>query len=674
MSGAALLSQLPELPKIPGRATPERAPIDAFRLAIAEQVHKALPEKISLEAAYEGVSQTTKGDSDFNVALPRYRLGGKPDEWAKKVAEGFQQNSYVGHVEQQGGFAHYYINYTTFARLTMGTIAHMSENYAKTESPTDQYGSHKTFEGKSALVEFSSVNIAKPFHAGHLRSTIIGAFLANLYEMNGWTVQRWNYLGDWGKQFGLLAVGWKRFGSDESLKTDAVKHLYDVYVRINKVAEPTIPEGTPEAEIASIKAEAEAVHDEARKYFKGMEDGDEECLKYWRLFRDLSIKKLKETYARLNIRFDEYNGESQVSKEQVAAVMEKLKSSDFVVEDKGALVADLTPYKLEKAIVQRKDGTPLYLTRDIASIIHRMTERNEGKGFDKLVYVIASQQDLHTAQFFKIVELMGYEWAKPSEGKLLHVNFGMVMGMSTRKGTVVFLDDILEQTRDNMHNVMRGNDAKYAQVEDPEAVADMVGMTAVKIQDMAAKRGNNYTFDWSRMLSFEGDTGPYLQYNHARMCSVERKNRDVGLELPSPINPDEIRVDLLTEKKAREILVLLANFPDVTRAAMRDHQPSTIVTYCFKLCHNVSSAWDTLQVKGAERDAALARLWLYRCAREVLGIALRLLTNTRECRSALFSFSHIDGDWPCSPHSFLSPIYLPCSVFWCPFPPAAERM
>ena len=480
-------------------------------------------------------------------------------------------------------------------------ISSMSAEYKTSKAPTASYGSNLSGQGKTALVEFSSVNIAKPFHAGHLRSTIIGAFLANLYETSGWKVSRWNYLGDWGKQFGLLAVGWKRFGSDEKLENDAVKHLYDVYVAINKVAEPTIPEGASEEEIVNIKKEAEGVHDEARKYFKGMEDGDEECLKYWRLFRDLSIKKLKDTYARLNIHFDEYNGESQVSKEQVDAVMQKLRKCDFLIEDKGALVADLTPYKLEKAILQRKDGTPLYLTRDIASILHRMEDRNDGKGFDKLVYVIASQQDLHVAQFFKIVELLGYEWAKPSEGKLLHVNFGMVQGMSTRKGTVVFLDDILEQVRENMHGVMRTNEQKYSQVTDPEGTADRIGMTAVKIQDMSGKRGNGYVFNWDRMLSFEGDTGPYLQYNHARLCSVERKNKEAGLELPEPINPEEIRIDLLSEPKAREVIMMLASYPDVIRNAMRDQQPSTIVTYCFKLCHAVAGAWDILQVKGVEK-------------------------------------------------------------------------
>ncbi|KDN37527.1 arginyl-tRNA synthetase, partial [Tilletiaria anomala UBC 951] len=628
----SLLSQLPELPNLPG-TEPSRAPLDCFRIAIADQVHKALPEQISLDKALEGVMLTTKGDSDFNVALPRYRLGGKPDDWAKKVTEKAQVNGYIESITQQGGFVHYKVRTSTLAKLTLSYISSMTAEYEKSKSPTAPYGSNLSAQGKTAIVEFSSVNIAKPLHAGHLRSTIIGAFLANLYEANGWTVERWNYLGDWGKQFGLLAVAWRRFGDEQKLETDAVKHLYEIYVAINRIAEPSFPDGTSEQDTAQAKAEAEEVHNQAREFFKGMEDGDEACLKLWRLFRDLSIKKLKKTYARLNIHFDEYNGESQVTKEQINNVLKRLHEvPGLLSEDKGAVIADLTKYKLEKAIIQRKDGTPLYLTRDIASIIHRMTDRHDGKGYDRLVYVIASQQDLHVAQFFKIVELLGYEWAKPSAGKLVHVNFGMVLGMSTRKGTVVFLDDILEQARDNMHAVMRTNEVKYAQVEDPEATADQVGMTAVKIQDMSGKRINNYNFDWARMLSFEGDTGPYLQYNHARMCSVERKNRETGLELPSPIDPEQLRSDLLIEPKARELIMLLATYPDAIRQAMKDQQPSTIVTFCFKLTHVIASAWEVREislilrsfltlmlvnspsqvviVKGAERDVALARLWM----------------------------------------------------------------
>lgn len=630
---SSFLSPLPPLPQLAG-TEPERAPLDGFRLAIAEQLHVAVPEKISLQAAYEGVMITAKGDSDFNVAIPRFRLGGKPQDLAADIAQKAQEkvpNGWISKVWAAGAFVHYTINTSTLTRVTLNLVNEMTAKHAKTGKASDAYGSNLSGADKSALVEFSSVNIAKPFHAGHLRSTIIGAFISNLYEANGWTVERWNYLGDWGKQFGLLAVGWKKYGDPKKLEEDAVKHLYDVYVSVNKLATPDTTDLSPE-ETAKALEVGEKVHAEARTFFKGMEDGDEESLKLWNLFRDLSIKKLKETYGRLNIFFDEYNGESQVSKDELNDALEKLKAvPGLLFEDKGALLADLSKHKLERPIIVRSDGTPLYLTRDIASIAARM-QRHQGKGFDKLVYIVASQQDLHVNQLFKLSELIGYPWAQKDQGRLEHINFGMVQGMSTRKGTVVFLDDILNQTRDNMLGVMQKNEAKYSQVEDPQGVADQVGMTAVKIQDMSGKRINNYTFNWDRMLSFEGDTGPYLQYNHARMCSVERKNAAEGLVLPNPVpNPEEINTELLSEPKARELVLLLATWPETIRAAFKDKQPSTIVTYSFKLTHVIASAWEVLIVKGQERELALARLWLYRCARQVLASALRLLTNIRTC-------------------------------------------
>lgn len=207
----------------------------------------------------------------------------------------------------------------------------------------------------------------------------------------------------------------------------------------------------------------------------------------------------------------------------------------------------------------------------------------------------------------------------------------MVKGMSTRKGTAVFLDHILDEAGENMHNVMKGNEDKYKMVAEPEKTADVLGMTAVKIQDMTGKRINDYNFDWNRMLSFEGDTGPYLQYNHTRLCSVERKVQETdGLVLSEPLDPSGLRLDLLAEPKARDLVMLLAQWPEVVRRALDDLQPSTIVQYCFKLCHSISSAWEVLIVKGQERDLALARLFAYRCARDVLSAAMRLLTLQRE--------------------------------------------
>ena len=354
-----------------------------------------------------------------------------------------------------------------------------------------------------------------------------------------------------------------------------------------------------------------------------MEDGDPDALKNWRVWRELSIKKYTEEYNRLNVEFDVYTGESEVSKEMIDKAIDKLEEMNLLEESNGARLVNLEKWKLGKAVVRKKDGTSIYLSRDIGGAI----QRYEKYHFDKMIYVVSSQQDLHLAQFFKVLELMGFDWAQPKEGRLVHVNYGLVQGMSTRKGTVVFLNQIINEAANVMHEQMKSNAEKYAAVEDPEYTAQEIGITGVKIQDMAAKRINNYTFNWERMLSFEGDTGPYLQYAHVRLASLERKNPDL-LPLPAP---SQLNLAALatphTSPQAREIAFLLGSYPDVVKTAMKTHEPSGVVTYGFRLAHAISSAWDAVPVKGVEdKEVARARLFLYGCARDVLGSALRLLT------------------------------------------------
>ncbi|GAA6049878.1 hypothetical protein JCM3770_004227 [Rhodotorula araucariae] len=631
---------LPATPSIPAEHLEATAALDVFKLAAAEFIHSVFPE-VDLDRAFEGIESGKTGKQaigDFVVALPRFRLKGKPNDLADKLVSEFKPTPYLAEIGAAGAFV--YFNLATEALFSLvlsqintqtyltpdedySALSHFA-NLSLADAGADKlpeglslakkngYGTNKSGKGKSVIVEFSSPNIAKPFHAGHLRSTIIGAFLANLYEANGWDVLRMNYLGDWGKQFGILAVGFERYGSEEELAKDAITHLYDVYVKINKDGETD-----------------EAIHDRAREFFVKMEAGtralslsleacDEHAVGLWKKFRDLSIVKYKETYARLNIWFDVYSGESQVSQQAQQHALEQLQGTGVVEESQGALIVDLKKYKLEKTVVRKKDGTSVYITRDIAGA----AERYDKYKFDKMIYVVASQQDLHLAQFFKVLDLMGYPWA-PS---LQHVNFGMVQGMSTRKGTAVFLEQILDESKRVMHEVMRKNEAKYAAIDDPEYTSDKLGITAVKVQDMSGKRINNYEFKWERMTSFEGDTGPYLQYAHVRLSSVERKNApDVVLPAPSE-RASAINVALLTEPKAREVVLLLAAYPDVVRAAFKSLEPATICTYAFRLCHAISSAWETLIVKGQPHDVALARLWLFVSAKDVLGSALRLLT------------------------------------------------
>jgi arginyl-tRNA synthetase len=363
-----------------------------------------------------------------------------------------------------------------------------------------QYGSNK-FLGlkdpsdpskgkKRIIIEFSSPNIAKPFHAGHLRSTIIGGFLANLYEGAGWDVIRINYLGDWGKQYGLLALGYEKYGDEAALEADPINHLYELYVRINKdmseekeKMEEAKKEGKDITEL-----EANSLDEQARRYFKKMTDRDEAALALWKRFRDLSIVRYQETYARLNIHFDQYSGESQVPEDAMAKIDKEMADKKISTEDQGAMIvnfAELVPGKegkrLERPIVRRKDGTALYLTRDISELL----SRHEKYNFDQMIYVVASAQDLHLKQLFKIIELLGH---KEIAAKCQHINFGLVLGMSTRKGTVKFLDDILRDVADKMHDVMKKNDEKYSQVNDPVQTSDTLGISSVMVQDMTGKR------------------------------------------------------------------------------------------------------------------------------------------------------------------------------------------
>jgi len=428
-----------------------------------------------------------------------------------------------------------------------------------------------------------------------------------------------NYLGDWGKQFGVLAVGFGRYGNEKELEEDPIHHLYEVYVTVNKDIKAEKDATATKDEAGNVLKDGTSTTDnEARAFFAKLEGGDKDAEALWARFRDLSIEKYKETYARLNIKYDVYSGESQVLKESMEKAARILEEKGLSQKDEGAVIIDLTPYnkKLGKAIIQKKDGTTLYLTRDIGAAM----ERWEKYKFDKMIYVVACQQDLHLQQLFAILKLMGFEWAD----RCAHINFGMVLGMSTRAGTVVFLDDILKDTKDAMHEVMKKNPDKYKLVENPEEVADVVGRTGVMIQDMSGKRINNYPFDMDRMTSFEGDTGPYLQYAHSRLCSITRK---AGIKEEKLLTADHVK-HLAGSTHAINLIRALAQFPDVILNTMKTQEPTTMVTYLFKMTHLLSSSYDVLRVVGEEEGVASARLALYESARMVLRNGMELLGLT----------------------------------------------
>ncbi|TVY39186.1 Arginine--tRNA ligase, cytoplasmic [Lachnellula subtilissima] len=614
------LSLTTPLPKY-ANCYPEANPVDIYRAHITS----ILTEVTGVDAAviYPALQWTqTLEKGDLVLPIPALRVKGKkPDQLAAEWLEKFPESPLIHKPTTAGTFLQFFFKVEKLAQIIIPSILKQDKQFGQNpylglKDPTDESKGRKKI-----LVEFSSPNIAKPFHAGHLRSTIIGGFLSNLYQAAGWDVVRINYLGDWGKQYGLLALGFEKYGSEEELQADPINHLFQIYVKISKdlAAEKEEIKKLEEAGKDASELKNEGVDEQARRYFKAMTENDTKAISQWARWREMSIKRYKETYARLNIHFDDYSGESQVKQEKMDETAIKLSEMKISEESEGAVIIDFAKHvpgkpgkSLERPIIRKKDGTALYLTRDISE----MLQREEKYKFDQLIYVVASQQDLHLKQLFKIIELMGY---KDLAKKVQHVNFGLVQGMSTRRGTVVFLDDILRDVGEKMHEVMQKNQAKYEQVQNPLATADILGISSVMVQDMSGKRINNYEFNMDVMTSFEGDTGPYLQYAHARLCSITRR---------AQLSAEEIAtadLSLLTEPHAHNLIRVISQYPDVLQNTLKTLEPTTVLTYLFKMTHTLSSSYDHLRIMGSEKELMKARMALYDAARVVLNNGMRLL-------------------------------------------------
>ena len=610
-------------------------PVDFYRQHIAERLGPIIDRKDAEIHPLLAWTQTLdKGDLMLPAAALRIK-GKPPQELAKEITAAFPADEQtLVTASANGPFVSFFFKPEALVSRIVPQILKSKSTFGANTTPGLRDPKDPSKGKKKIIVEFSSPNIAKEFHQGHLRSTIIGGFLCKLYTLTGWEVWRMNYLGDWGKQYGLLANGFKQFGSQEELQQNSIFHLFQVYVKISKIKsdqdgpinelkKEILEKRKADQDVSELESKleplvAESEDEKARIYFKSMEDGDDEALSLWRQFRDMSIDKYKKTYARLNIGFDEYSGESQVKAETIKTVTDELIAKKIAEKDQGALLIDFSKHgakKLNKAIVVRKDGTPLYLTRDLAAIL----ERYEKHHFDRMIYVVADQQNEHVAQLFKTTELSGH---KEVSEKCEHISFGMVKGMSTRKGTVKFLDDVIASVREVMWDVMRKNEKKYEQLEDPEAIADILAITAIMVQDLSGKVRNGYEFNLDQMTAFEGDTGPYLQYAHARLCSIERK---AGADLSTLDTAD---LSLLSETHAINLVRSLAQWPDVISNTLKTREPATVLTYLFKMAHALSSSYDHLQVVGSEPELQKARLALYEAARQVLWNGMTLLGLT----------------------------------------------
>ncbi|KAI9489586.1 hypothetical protein BDB00DRAFT_842608 [Zychaea mexicana] len=404
------------------------------------------------------------------------------------------------------------------------------------------------------------------------------------------------------RKTGLLAVGFEKYGNEALLEKDPIHHLYDVYVKINKEL-------------------TEDLDRQANAYFKRMEEGDTAALEQWKRFRELSISSYKSIYKRLGIEFERYSGESE-TEPFIQSVYDILQSKNLISKtaaDDGAWTVDLSAYGLGAPIVRRADGTSLYLTRDLSNLILRQSPQ-------KSMYIVGTEQSLYLQQMFKIAELASLA------SNLHHVGFGRVQGMSTRKGTVVFLQDILDTAQEQMLKNLKENPVKYQELmamgiqkdgrrlvgqQAVEEVADQLGTSAVIVQDLIAKRVKNYTFSYERMTAARGYTGVYLQYTHARMCAIERKAN-------TKITTD-CDFDLLKENEAFELALTVSQFPDIVRSAYQSMEPCVVVHYLFRLAHVIGQANSTLRIKDADPELAEARMLLFSSARTTLANGLKLI-------------------------------------------------
>ncbi|XP_044865699.1 probable arginine--tRNA ligase, mitochondrial isoform X2 [Mauremys mutica] len=508
----------------------------------------------------------------------------------QRLAEKLKCDTVVSEISTGPGTVNFTINRELLAKTVLQQVFKDGSEYGiKSEL-------FSVLPRRKIVVEFSSPNIAKKFHVGHLRSTIIGNFVANLKEALGHQVTRINYLGDWGMQFGLLGAGFQQFGNEEELHSNPLQHLFEVYVQVNKAAE-----------------EDENIKKLAQDFFRKLEARDQQTLSMWQHFRDFSIEEYVRIYKRLGVHFDEYSGES-FYQEKSQEVLKMLDTKGLLQKTiKGTRVVDLSEKRdlSLSSTVMRSDGTSLYITRDLAAAIDRMQKYN----CDTMIYVTDKSQNTHFEQLFQILKLMGYQWAERCQ----HVSFGLVQGMKTRKGEVVFLEDVLNEARSRMlQNMASAKTSK--ELENPLETAEKIGLAALIIQDFKGLLSSDYQFSWDRVLQSRGDTGVFLQYTHARLHSLEQMYRNG--------QSTDINTACLQDPQAISVLQHLLRYDEVLYKSSEDLQPKHIVSYLLTLSHLAAVAHKTLPVKGSAPELAQARLRLFQAARSVLANGMKLLGIT----------------------------------------------
>lgn len=555
-----------------------------FKIAIAKCLKEKI-EDLTLEEIV-GLIEVPPNKEMGDYAFPCFKLAKvfrkAPNMIAADLSESIEAKNEISKVMPLGGYVNFFVNKSQLAENVINDVLNKKENYGHSDLGKD----------KAVVIDFSSPNIAKPFHIGHIRTTVIGNALYKIYDSQGYNVVRVNHLGDYGTQFGKLIVAFKLWGNKEAVEANPIPELLKLYIQFHDEAEKK-----PEME------------DEARAWFTKLENGDEEAKALWQWFRDESLKEFARVYDLLDIEFDSYAGESFYS-DKMDCVISQIKEKGLLKESQGTNVVDLEEYNMPPALITKNDGSTLYMTRDLAAAIYRKNTYD----FEKCIYVVGSQQALHFQQLFKVLELMGFEWAKD----LIHVPFGMVAleegTMSTRKGRVVFLEDVLKQAIEKTKETVL---AKNANAKNVDEIAKHVGVGAVVFQELSNSRIKDYTFSWERTLSFEGETGPYVQYTHARCCAVLRKADE---EVTTDIN-----YELLSDGDAAEVLKVIGSFNKSIVSAMRRNEPHIVTRFVLDLAQAFNKFYHDNPIIVDDVEIRKARLALVAATRQTLENGLKIL-------------------------------------------------
>ncbi len=556
-----------------------------FRTLIAGAIAAALsaPAKLPAEEI-AGMLETPPNPEMGDFAFPCFKLAKAlrkaPPLIAGELAAAVELPQGVEKAAPTGAYVNFTLDRAAQARAVLERI----------DREGSRYGGSDVGGGRNVCIDYSSVNIAKPLHIGHLPSTVIGNALYRIYNHMGYRSVGINHLGDWGTQFGKMIYAYKAWGDRETIERGGVDELVKLYVRFHQEAEGN-----------------EALNEAARAWFKKIEDNDPEAMALFNWFKEITLTEVQKVFDLMGIRFDSYAGESFYN-DKMDRVVDELKAKGLLKLDQGAQIVDLSEYKMPPCIILRSDGATLYATRDIAAALYR----KDTYDFAKCLYVVAYQQDLHFRQWFKVVELLGYDWAKD----LKHVAFGMVSGtegaFSTRKGNMVKLRDVLQAAIDKTGAIMA---EKSPNLENRDEIAREVGVGALVWNSLYNGRIKDVVFDWDTVLNFDGETGPYAQYTHARACSVLRKAQPGG----------EIDYGALTDAESRGLIAALAAFPDAVAEAMEKNEPYLVSRAVMAICQTFNRFYYERRIMADEANVRNARLKLTDAARRVIAIGLDLV-------------------------------------------------